>query len=330
MHRVLIVCDRPSWAYDTIAKALIKHNHDPSLDFGVAYIKGAGVPLETIHRDYDLVFVMGWQLLGELRRGRLAQLLPFVNAKIAERFSFLDPKRTLTGIHSHHAWDNRQTQPDNNVLPPQHLIEFLQWYCGVNAVSRRLYDLFRQAGLTSVVYTPNGADIELFKPEAAINLDGPLRVGFSGNKTHDWRKGITDFIEPACDIPGVESRLAMLRSGQYVPLEEMPRFYNEIDVYLCASSSEGFSLSVLEASACGRPVISTRVGGCEDLIIDGVNGFLVDRDVQAIREKIEFFLANRDAAREMGAQNRRIVEELWSWAKRTPAWIEFIKAHLPG
>jgi glycosyltransferase involved in cell wall biosynthesis len=116
-------------------------------------------------------------------------------------------------------------------------------------------------------------------------------------------------LELACDLPGIELRLAMLRSGQYVPLEEMPQFYNEIDIYLCASSSEGFSLSVLEASACGRPVISTRVGGCEDLIIDGVNGFLVDRDVQAIREKIEFFLANRDAAREMGAQNRKIVEE---------------------
>ena len=64
------------------------------------------------------------------------------------------------------------------------------------------------------------------------------------------------------------------------------------------------------------------------MIIDGVNGFLVDRHVQAIREKIKFFLANRDAAREMGAQNRRFVEDRWSWAKRAPAWIEFIKSHL--
>jgi hypothetical protein len=109
--RVLIVCDRPNWAYDAIAKALIKYNHDPFLDFDVAYTKGGDVPLKTIYEDYDVVFAMGWQLLGELRRERLAQLLPFVNAKIAERFSFLDPKRTLTGIHSHHAWDNQQTSP---------------------------------------------------------------------------------------------------------------------------------------------------------------------------------------------------------------------------
>ncbi len=333
MHPVLIVCDRPNWAYDAIAKALVKCNDDPSLHFDVAYIKGGEVPLETIHKDYDVVFVMGWQLLGEIRKGPfnnlLAQWLPFPDAKIVERLSFLDPKRTLTGIHSHHAWDSRQTQPDNNVLPPQNLIEFLQRYRGVNAVSQRLYDLFRQAGLTNVVYTPNGVDVELFKPEAEINLDGPLRVGFSGNKKHDWRKGITQFIEPACDLPGVELRLAMPQEEHYVPLEEMPQFYNEIDVYLCASSSEGFSLSVLEASACGRPVISTRVGGSEELIIEGVNGFLVDRDVQAIREKIEYFLARRDKVREMGAANRKIAAEKWSWERRAPAWLSFIKSHLP-
>ena len=38
----------------------------------------------------------------------------------------------------------------------------------------------------------------------------------------------------------------------------MPKFYNKLDIY-CASSSEGFSLSVLEASATGIPVISTKV-----------------------------------------------------------------------
>lgn len=328
MHRILIVCDRPNWAYDAIAKALIRYNRDPSLDFDVAYIKGGDVPLETIYDDYDVVFVMGWQLLAELRQGKLAQLLPFLDAKIVERLSFLDPNRTLTGIHSHHAWDDQQTQPDNNVLPPQNLIKFLQRYRGVNAVSRRLYDLFRQAGLTNVVYTPNGVDIELFKPEAEINLDGPLRVGFSGNKKHDWRKGITEFIEPACNLPGIELKLAMPQEGHHVPLEEMPQFYNEIDVYLCASSSEGFSLSVLEASACGRPVVSTRVGGSEDLIIEGVNGFLVDRDVQAIREKIKYFLDNRDKVREMGVASRKVVEEKWSWERRAPAWIEFIRSHL--
>jgi len=329
MKRVLLVCDRPNWAYDAIAQALIRYNTDSSLTFGVAYVKGDDVSLDTFHKDYDTVFVIGWQLMGELQRRRFARHFPFLDERaIRKTLPFLDPKRTLTGIHSHHAWGERQTQPDRDVPPPDSLIRFLSRYSGVNAVSCRLFNIFRQAGLENLVYTPNGVDIELFKPESEIQIDAPLRVGFSGNKKHDWRKGITEFIEPACDLPGIELKLAMPQDGHYVPLAEMPRFYNKIDVYLCASRSEGFSLSVLEASACGRPVISTRVGGSEDLIEDGVNGFLVDRNVQAIQEKLKYFLSNRQRVVEMGSANRETVDENWSWEKRAPAWIEFIKKGL--
>ncbi len=329
--RILLVCDRPHWAYDAIAQALIRYNNDPDLSFGVAFIKGGKQPIEEAIVGYDLVFILGWQLMGELRPSSVARYIPlFEKRRMVERFPKLDTKIVVTGIHSHHAWDERLSQPDLNVPPPKSLVRYLNRCKGVNAVSWRLFEIFKQAGVRDVQYTPNGADVELFKPEKPIRKEGPLRVGFSGNKKHDWRKGISKFIEPACNMPGIELKLAMPQDGQYVPLDQMPQFYNEIDVYLCASSSEGFSLSVLEASACGRPVISTRVGGSEDLLVDGENGFLVDRNVKAMREKLEFFLANRDKVIEMGANNHKIVEEKWSWEKRAPDWIEFIKSHLAG
>jgi len=106
----------------------------------------------------------------------------------------------------------------------------------------------------------------------------------------------------------------------------MPGFYNGIDVYLCASSSEGFSLSVLEAAACGRPIISTNVGGCEELIRNGENGFLVERDVDAIVEKLLFFKGHRDALRSMGEAARDIIETDWGWEQRAPGWINFIRS----
>ena len=49
--RVLLVCDRPNWAYDAIAKALIRYNNDPSISFDVAYIKGGDLPLEELVKD---------------------------------------------------------------------------------------------------------------------------------------------------------------------------------------------------------------------------------------------------------------------------------------
>ena len=314
--KVLFVADKANWAYDAIAKALIKYNIDSDLILDIEYIKGGTRPLKDIHNNYDLVFMLGWQMLAALDNGR-----------IKKHYSFLDVDRTLTGVHSHHAWDNKLTRPDNAISPPPQLADFLGEYRGVNVVSRRLYELFMGVGVRQLACTMNGVDTELFVVGNESQNEGPLRIGFSGNNNHDWRKGISEFIEPAGTLEGVELRLAMY-VGELIPLDEMPKFYHEIDVYVCASASEGFSLSVLEAAASGRPVISTRVGGCEDLIIDGVNGFLVDRDVDAIREKVEFLRDNREKAREMGRMNRHIVEQLWSWKTRSRGWLSFIKSHL--
>ena len=54
------------------------------------------------------------------------------------------------------------------------------------------------------------------------------------------------------------------------PQEKIRTFYASCDVWLCASSSEGFYLPTLEAMACRCPVVSTRVGGATDIIQDGV------------------------------------------------------------
>jgi glycosyltransferase involved in cell wall biosynthesis len=312
MVKVLLVCDRPDWAYDAIAKALIKHNPYKDVILDLSYMKG-DTDLYYKINNHDFIFVLGWQIMGQIKWLHVKNIVPLLNEK-----------RTLTGIHSYHAWDDRKTQPDTITLPPKKLVRFLNKYRSVNAVSSRLYQAFKTGGVKNLFYTPNGADIEVFYPKKKLREKRPLRVGYSGSLKHDWRKGITEIIEPASVIAGVELVKAMPSDGHYVPLDQMPDFYNEIDVYLCASTSEGFSLSVLEASATGRPVISTRVGGCEDLIVNGQNGFLVDRTPEAFAEKLIQLDRNRDLLCKMGSRNREIVEQKWSWAKRSQNWLNFI------
>ena len=60
------------------------------------------------------------------------------------------------------------------------------------------------------------------------------------------------------------------------PQDQIRLLYGKCDVWLCGSRSEGFYLPMLEAMACRCPVVSTRVGGPMDTVVDGVNGFLVD------------------------------------------------------
>ena len=234
-------------------------------------------------------------------------------------------KNTLIGLHSYHSWDKKKTTPDNKeeMVPPKKLVNFLNGFLRVNAVSSSLTRVFKKAGVGKIYYTPNGADTSIFSPGPFREATG-LSVGYSGSKAHDWRKGVTKFIEPASKKAGVKLKIAMLSTDNYVDLSKMPDFYRQLDMYVCASSSEGFSLSVLEAAACGLPIISTKVGGCVDLIKDGENGFLVDRNVDAIAKKITLLKGNKELRRNISEAMGKHIKDEYGWGKQSKAWIHFI------
>lgn len=329
MKKVLFVIDRPNWAFDTIAKQLIANN-DRHLELSIYYLKTHEAGFRSACEDFDLIYFFHWSLSAK-------KVKPwwywfgepdFCRHKLLPRFGFIDIPRTLTGIHGHHDYDDRKSLPDNKILPPSNLIEYLSRFKAVSAVSKRLVRFFTEAGLRDVRYTPNGVDTDSFRPMQELGRASKLRVGCSGTKKRDWKEGITEFVEPLAELPFVELHIATPEDGRYVPHEKMPQFLNNTDVYVCASASEGFPLKVLEASACGRPVVTTRVGGCEELIIDGENGFFVDRDVDAIAEKLRMLNEDRDLLVQMGRRSREIVEENWSWKIRAKDWLDFIASNV--
>jgi glycosyltransferase involved in cell wall biosynthesis len=74
-----------------------------------------------------------------------------------------------------------------------------------------------------------------------------------------------------------------------------------MDVFLLTSLSEGLPNAVLEAMACGVPIVSTRVGGVEELVDEGVSGFLVPvRDVDGIAAAVARLGADPMLRRRMG------------------------------
>lgn len=73
--------------------------------------------------------------------------------------------------------------------------------------------------------------------------------------------------------------------------DELPRWYNAADVFVAASERESVGLTVLEALACGTPVVATRVGVAPFVIRNGINGALVEhRTAQALARGIEIAL----------------------------------------
>ena len=300
--KVLLLIDKLHWSYHSITNALMEYNQDSDLDLSMLPIKKNEKQIKKVYKKYDLFFILGFQTY--------------------ERINFLPKKNTLVGIHSHHSWDERRTTPEKDVNPPSRLIDFLNEFLRVNTVSNRLYNLFKTNGVSKIFYTPNGVDTSLFFPEP-IKHKGFV-VGYSGSVAHDWRKGTSKYILPAAEVANVKVKLAMLSTGDYVSQDNMPKFYNALDVYVCASSSEGFSLSVLEAAGCGLPIVSTKVGGCVDLIEDGRNGFLVKREVGAIAEKIMMLKNDRALCEKISFNICDDIKKKWCWSKRAKDWVGFI------
>jgi len=87
------------------------------------------------------------------------------------------------------------------------------------------------------------------------------------------------------------------------------------DICVLSSKAEGFSNSIIEYMAAGRPVVATNVGGASEAVVEGVTGFLVpSSDDRAMAEKLILLLQNPEHATEMGRQGRAIVQEKFSCA----------------
>lgn len=121
-----------------------------------------------------------------------------------------------------------------------------------------------------------------------------------------WLVGINEFPEGWLD-----QYSSLFRYIPSVPHTQLQEYYNSADVFVFPSLVDGFGLVLLEAMACGIPVITTPNTAGPDIITDGVEGFIVPiRDVDALAEKIQWCSEHMVELREMGQAARQKAEQL--------------------
>jgi D-inositol-3-phosphate glycosyltransferase len=99
-----------------------------------------------------------------------------------------------------------------------------------------------------------------------------------------------------------------------VPHGQTPAFYRAADVFALPSDFDNSPNAILEAMACGLPVVATDVGGIRDCVADRAGGAIVPpRDPAALARALEPYLAQPDMARAAGAHNRLIASTEFSW-----------------
>lgn len=204
--------------------------------------------------------------------------------------------------------------------------------CAVFVNNQLLFEELGPRFRQPVYYTPNGVDTGFFRPPAAVRPPEPLslRVGWAGSLKNQGaeHRGVQEFIAPAvAAVEGADLRLA-IREEKWRDRDEMLDFYHSLDVFVCASRTEGTPNPCLEAAACGLPVVTTRVGNMPELILDGENGFFVERDAADIAEKLRRLRDDPELRDRLGRAARTTVVESWDWRCQAARYEPMFKAVL--
>lgn len=171
----------------------------------------------------------------------------------------------------------------------------------------------------------SGVDVEVFHPGSS-QADIPLVI-FPSRML--WDKGIREFVKAARRLTneGVVARFALVGGTDPNPtsvdpaqLEEweregivecwgyrddMPEVLRNCEIVCMPSYHEGLPKSLVEAAASGCPVITTDIPGCRDIVIDGVNGFLVaPKDVSSLVDALRKLLSSPELRIEFGLKGR--------------------------
>ena len=298
--KVLLIYDRPDWAFHSQAKGLVAYNKLP-----IEYEMCGYIDLPKMDKNkYDIIFSMGL----------LLSLHWFVQ-------DFIKDKEYVTLVHHYPT----QTGLDNAV-PKEHIRKEAKVAREANrhaSISRPVQKLWKDKYNVTSCYLPAGIDCNRFNPGVKKKTD-IFTVGFCGN-TDKKLKGFNDIIVPAVNRLkqiGYKIELKVKGYSDLMPHEEMVKFYEDIDLYLCASSAEGLPTPLVEASSCGIPYVATDVGVVKEINCAGQN-VIIEREIDSLALGIIESMASKKLSTS-GQINREMIEAGWDWKHLSDTWGHFI------
>ncbi len=197
------------------------------------------------------------------------------------------------------------------------------------------------------IYTSNsvqvvsfGIDISVFKPVKVESIFDPKDIVIGTVKSLDYNYGIEYLIEAFALLvekyPKLPLKLLLVGGGGMtnslkdyatkrkisdktvftglVPFSKVPLYQNMIDIAVYPSVSESFGVSVLEASACEKPVIVSDAGGLPEVVENEVTGLIFpSKDVKKLFSKLELLLFDVKLREKLGKSGRERVIKHFNW-----------------
>jgi glycosyltransferase involved in cell wall biosynthesis len=167
---------------------------------------------------------------------------------------------------------------------------------------------------------PNYIETDVFKPLPVDSVDGS--ICYVGRLAE--QKNLSSLIRAVGETP---YSLTVVGSGELradleqladqvdakvtfrgrVPNHELPEILNAHEVFVLPSHFEGMPKTLLEAMACGRPVVGTAVKGTAEVVIHEENGLLCETDPDSIRDALNRLLTDEDLRDRLGTAARATI-----------------------
>jgi glycosyltransferase involved in cell wall biosynthesis len=166
------------------------------------------------------------------------------------------------------------------------------------------------------LYHRKGLETLLHSIPQVLQEFGDVKFAISGTGFKKKEQSLRDLAKEL-DIEDIVKFLG------YVPDEKLPDLYSASDIFVLPAIYENFPFAILEAQATGLPVISTKVGGIPEFLVDNENGFLIDPgDPKQLTERVMALLQDPKLAEKMGRRGRKLIEEKFAWHIITDQVIE--------
>lgn len=238
-----------------------------------------------------------------------------------------------TAAFTSHVYDHLNLQ-DKEFEYHRPMFKFVEAYA---VSSNLLKDIYSQIpGIPApAAVLPDGVDLNFFKPPPhRIFGTGELRVGWVGNSkwAHERGsdfKGLRTVLEPAIaelQAEGIPVRLVTAdRSVKITPMAQMPDYYGSIDVLVCASAMEGTPNPVLEAMACGVPIVTTAVGIVSEALGAQQSEFILgDRSIKSMKAALRRLHSNRELLPLLSGENLTSIQA-WDWRAKARDFGPFFR-----
>jgi len=329
--KVGLVIDTAGWAFDNIASQMTKHlSSEFEMEIIASYDIGDKLPLLLMLERFDLVHFFWRKDILSLLDPSLTGHLGKIGIGSSELFKrCLGNKPITTSVYDHLFLSRTEI---NDYKP------VFETVTGYSVSSQRLYNIYSNIREypTPAAVISDGVDLDLFFPNRARRFptaDQPLIVGWAGNSA--WASEIEDFkgfhtiLQPALTELAEEGVPVVGhfadRQSRMIPHRRMRHYYSSIDVFVCSSKIEGTPNPVLEAMACGVPVISTDVGIVPEVLGDLQQEFILpERSKECLKTVLRRLNDNREILPKLSEENLLSVQS-WAWSHKVRKFEPFFR-----